>query len=42
VLVLDMANAGTLWRVGALLVTGLLFVATSALYARAARGGGKA
>ncbi|MBI1302182.1 MAG: DUF2339 domain-containing protein [Phycisphaera sp.] len=42
VLVLDMANAGTLWRVGALLVTGLLFVATSALYSRAARGGGKA
>jgi len=42
VLVLDMANAGTLWRVGALLVTGLLFVATSALYSRAARGGEKA
>lgn len=37
VLVLDMANAGTIWRVIALLVTGLLLVATSAVYSRAAR-----
>ena len=37
VLVLDMANAGTIWRVIALLATGLLLVATSAVYARAAR-----
>ena len=37
VLVLDMANAETIWRVAALFVTGLLLVATSAVYARAAR-----
>jgi hypothetical protein len=37
VLVLDMANAGTIWRVIALLVTGLLLVATSAVYSRAAK-----
>jgi uncharacterized membrane protein len=37
VLVLDMANAETIWRVAALFVTGLLLVATSAVYTRAAR-----
>ena len=37
VLVLDMANAGTIWRVAALLVIGLLLVATSAVYSRAAK-----
>ena len=37
VLLLDMANAGTIWRVIALLVIGLLLVATSAVYSRAAK-----
>jgi hypothetical protein len=43
VLVLDMRNAATIWRVVALLVIGLLLVGTSVLYARAGRrspGGG--
>jgi hypothetical protein len=38
VLVLDMANAETIWRVAALLATGVLLVATSAVYSRAVRG----
>ena len=37
VLVLDMANAGTIWRVAALLAIGLLLVATSTVYSRAVR-----
>jgi uncharacterized membrane protein len=37
VLVLDMRNAATIWRVVALLVIGLLLVGTSVLYARAGR-----
>jgi hypothetical protein len=37
VLLLDMASAGTIWRVIALLAIGLLLVATSAVYSRAAR-----
>lgn len=37
VLVFDMANADTMWRVIALLTTGVLLVATSAVYSRAAR-----
>jgi uncharacterized membrane protein len=41
VLVLDMAGAATIWRVAALLVTGLLFVATSTVYTRAAKGAAK-
>ncbi len=35
VLILDMANAGTIWRVLALLAIGLLLVVTSVLYSRA-------
>ncbi|MEY3021259.1 MAG: putative rane protein [Planctomycetota bacterium] len=38
VLVLDMAGAATPWRVAGLLVTGLVLVATSVVYSRAARG----
>jgi hypothetical protein len=38
VLVLDMANAETIWRVAALFATGVLLVATSAVYSRAVRG----
>lgn len=41
VLVLDMAGAATMWRVAALLVTGLLFVATSTVYTRAAKAASK-
>ncbi|MBU3728600.1 MAG: DUF2339 domain-containing protein [Phycisphaerales bacterium] len=37
VLLLDMASAGTIWRVIALLAIGLLLVATSAVYSRAAK-----
>jgi uncharacterized membrane protein len=42
VLVLDMAGAATIWRVVALLATGLLLVATSAVYTRAAKATAKA
>jgi hypothetical protein len=42
VLVLDMAGAATIWRVAALLVTGLLFVATSTVYTRAAKAASRA
>jgi uncharacterized membrane protein len=37
VLIFDMANADTMWRVLALLIIGLLLVVTSALYSKAAR-----
>lgn len=42
VLIVDMAGAATMWRVAALLVTGLLFVATSTVYTRAAKAVSKA
>ena len=37
VLVLDMSGAETIWRIAALLVTGLLLVATSTVYTRASK-----
>jgi uncharacterized membrane protein len=42
VLIVDMAGAATMWRVAALLVTGLLFVATSTVYTRASKAVSKA
>jgi uncharacterized membrane protein len=36
VLLLDMRNAATIWRVVAMLVIGLLLVGTSVIYAKAA------